>query len=439
MAPALAQAAVRRLPIAPPAPIWGDSLVVTFAFRCNLACTFCMVEDVLESPYPGVALTRFRELVERRDRSLDGIRRIVLSGGEVTTSKELPEYVAVARSLPGVEHVRIQTNAIALGNRELTRALVAAGADEFFVSFHAADAESCDAITRRSNSFARILEGMKNVVESGAALITNTVIVRDNVGSLPAIVDTVAPFRPKSLEFWNYWPRVREHASKFVVPVGEARPFVIDALLSAQRHGLAPVVRWFPRCLLPAELKPYHDDGQPRMLIEEQFWEREPRYDCLWAGVCEEFGSKNCSGLSAEYVELHGWEEDLLAPLRSAPARTDAWPANEHPLLRNLIFDAGPRRTQVALAARWLADRELPFGAEIAGFWLETVQRSRFRDSVRLHFGRSDASFDLVLAKSGARVAVVRVLATPELAANAEAVARAVEAALAKHPTAALP
>lgn len=310
-------ASTHQLPIAPPAPIWGDSLVITFAFHCNLACTFCMVEDALKEAYPGVSLERFRDMIERRDPMLNGMRRLVLSGGEVTTTRKLPEYVAVARSMPGIEHVRIQTNAVRLADEAYARSLVDAGVDEFFVSIHGADAATCDGITQERGSFESIVEGMRSVRRVGGTLITNTCIVEANYRSLPAIVDLVAEIRPQSMEFWNYWPRVDDRAAAFLVPVGEARPYVISALSRAIAQRVPPVVRWFPRCLLPAEFKAFHDDGQPQLVIEEKFWDREPQYGCAFSDVCKEFGSKGCSGLSTAYVQQYGEEEWLLVPVRA--------------------------------------------------------------------------------------------------------------------------
>ena len=311
-----AQRSAPRPPGRSPGTDLGDSLVVTFAFHCNLACTFCMVEDVLDQPYPGMSLERLREMVERQDPALRDMRRLVLSGGEVTTTRKLPEYVAVARTLPGLEHVRIQTNAVRLADEKYARSLVDAGVDEFFVSIHGPDAAICDGITQKPGSFEQIVAGMRNVVRVGGTLITNTALVQANYRSLAQIVDLVAPIGPRSMEFWNFWPRLHEHARDFLVPVAELRPHVVEALSHAIASHVPPVVRWFPRCLLPAELRPYHDDGQPLLLIEEEFWDREPQYGCAYSAQCRAFDSKGCSGLSSAYVQQFGWEEELLAPFK---------------------------------------------------------------------------------------------------------------------------
>ncbi|MEZ4298041.1 MAG: radical SAM protein [Polyangiaceae bacterium] len=246
---------------------WAEnSLLVAFSFRCNLACTFCMVEDVLHV-YEGTTLDAFRRHVER-EGALRGIRRVIFSGGEVTLAKTLPDYIRFARSLPGIEHVRLQTNATRLSDRAYLDTLLRAGADEFFISLHGHDASTCDAITRRPGSFADILAGMRAVNDAGATLITNTAIAADNIRTLPRIVDTVAPFAPLSMELWSYWPRADESGARgHFVPLAEQLPFVLRTLEACVAAGIPPAVKWFPKCLL-GEYALYHDDGTAPSVIE---------------------------------------------------------------------------------------------------------------------------------------------------------------------------
>ncbi|MEZ4309146.1 MAG: radical SAM protein [Polyangiaceae bacterium] len=319
---------------------WAEnSLLVAFSFRCNLACTFCMVEDVLHV-YEGTTLDAFRRHVER-EGALRGIRRVIFSGGEVTLAKTLPDYIRFARSLPGIEHVRLQTNATRLSDRAYLDTLLRAGADEFFISLHGHDPATCDAITRRPGSFADILAGMRSVNDAGATLITNTAIAADNIRTLPRIVDTVAPFAPLSMELWSYWPRADESGARgHFVPLAEQLPFVLRALEACVAAGIPPAVKWFPKCLL-GEYAMYHDDGQPPSVIElsarqptapapapgepevPDYFSREPFYACIYEGICEHAGdlatkgtpaSGRCAGLSDPYIRHFGWETTLLQP-----------------------------------------------------------------------------------------------------------------------------
>jgi len=369
---------------------WTNSFMVTFAFRCNIACTFCMVEDAL-GVFEGTTLASFRAFADD-PRRLRGASRIIFSGGEVTLAKDLLDYVAVARTLPGVRHVRIQTNAIRLADRVYLRSLLDAGIDEFFVSFHAPDAVTYDAIAQRKGSFGRILEGLSAIREAGATLITNTAIVLDNFRLLPAIVELASSFGPRSIEMWNYWPRGDDEGARMLAArVSDVREPLIRALELAVAKGIPPVVKWFPRCLL-GTMAWCQDDGQPPALIEDRYWEKEPAYGCLYEGVCAESMGQpgrsrpgKCAGLSDAYVHRFGWEERTLRPVRTS-GEPVLDPAPSPSVARSLIHDAGPRRAEQAHVAARLSRLGITRGQTFAGHELTGFEASRDGAAVTLGF-----------------------------------------------------
>jgi cyclic pyranopterin phosphate synthase len=358
--------------------------MVTFAFHCNIACQFCMVEDAL-NVLPGTSLETFREAARDPER-LRGLSRIIFTGGEVTLSKELPAYAEFARSLPGIRHVRVQTNATRLADRATLRTLIDAGVDEYFVSLHAPDAALCDAITQRPGTFELIMAGMQNIVAAGATLVTNTAIVQSNYGRLSEIVERVAPLRPKSMEFWNYWPRGDDDARRgYSARITDVRPHLVEALGGALRHGIPPVVKWFPRCLLGPYVR-YHDNGQPRALIDEAYWTEEPAYACIYEGICEAAG-ETCSGLSHSYVRQHGWEEDVLQP----GAATDLRQATnaERVETRSLVKGLSEKQPFAPAVVQWLGTYGLKPGMEAAGFHLRGAVPGRGTARLTLQFERA--------------------------------------------------
>lgn len=414
--PATLPLAHRSYAHVPPAERWApQSLLVAFAFQCNLACTFCMVEDVLKA-YDGTSLDAFRRSVAD-PRTLSGVKRIIFSGGEVTLARDLVEYIRFARSLPGIEHVRLQTNGVRLADRAYLQCLIDAGADEYFISLHGHDAASCDAITQRSGSFVEILGGMRAVRELGATLITNTAITQSTLRSLPHIASVVAPFSPQSMELWSYWPRADERGARgHFARIAEVQGPLLEAIASCLERRIAPVVKWFPRCLL-GEHSIYHDDGQPRSVIElsrrstsapqardilskaPEYFDREPRYACIYEGVCEEAGplaekhtpaSGRCAGLPEPYILRFGWEADVLSPKRKSPA-----PPFDPAL--SLTKDAGPKRARAAEMALFLDRFGLSVGREIAGLSLSSAVRSEAGAMVSLVF------------ESGKEVVIVRI------------------------------
>ena len=366
-----------------PAEKWADtSFMVTFAFRCNIACTFCMVEDVLDV-LEGTSLEELRRLAAE-PAPLQRKKRIIFSGGEVTLAKDLPRYAEVARSIPGIEHVRIQTNATRLANRAYLRTLLDAGIDEYFVSIHAPDAALCDAITQRPGSFDLIVEGMRAIREAGATLITNTAIALANFDRLPEIVELVAPLGPRSIEIWNYWPRADEDgARQHTARVADIRPHLLAALRASVARGIPPVVKWFPRCLLGARAG-CPAAGQPPALIADSYWEREPGYGCVYAGACRDAGP--CAGLSDTYVARYGWEETLLEPRRKLASTAGLLPRGD--VRHSLLADAGPARSDQAAIAAWLGKLELALGARFGGFELASAAKIAGQGLVALTFTR---------------------------------------------------
>lgn len=349
----------------------SDGLLVAFGFRCNLACSFCMVEDLLDHRQ-GASLEAFRAFAADAD-AMSGIKRVILSGGEATLEPELLDYVRIARATPGVEHVRIQTNGTRLKSRAFIDSLIDAGVDEFFVSVHAHDEPTAELITRRKNSFKDIVGGLESIAASSAALLTNTVMVSQNHQHLADIVALVAPFKPRAMEFWNLWPRIDPGDSRgHMVPLAELTPRLFEAFDACDRRSVPSVVKWYPRCLL-GRFAERLDSSQPTALIDDDYWDSVPAYGCLFEAVCRHSaGTGQCSGLSHAYVHRHGWEERLLQP-EIVEGRPLATPKDGHR----------------AVKPEWLSSLGLALGQGPEGFRLESAEL--VGDAVRLVFRTPDA------------------------------------------------
>ena len=351
-------------PLVPIERTAAHSVLIAFGFRCNLACTFCMVEDVL-GQRPGTDLATFRAFAADPQQTR-GIEQIVLSGGEATLEPELLDYIAIARSIPSVRHVRIQTNATRLGAGSLLDELIAAGADEFFVSVHGADEATTAVISQRPGSFAAIRAGLEAIAASKAALYTNTCTVQHNYTQLKEIVRLVAPLQPAGMDFWNLWPRVDHVAMRAqIVPVLELQPHLLMALDACAAAHIPATVKWFPRCLLGRHAA-CQNDSQPTTLIDKDYWDAVPEYACIWEGVCAH-ARTGCSGLSHAYIETHGWEHTALRPERiGGPVRTGLTDPSE-----------GQREAQKVATSptvhAWATQLNLDVGAALAGWRVEHV------------------------------------------------------------------
>lgn len=291
-------------------PTRFEDLTVTVDFHCHSACRFCIVQEGMNL-FKGVSEERLRAAALDNARSRR-YRRICFTGGEVTLERKLFDYVAIARASGSFEHVRLQTNGRLLADMAFARRLVDAGVDEYFVSLHGHDAATQDHISQRPGSFDEALRGIANLAELGVCLMTNTVICTPNVEHLVDIVETVRPFRPVRMEFWNYLP-MEDYADEreLLAPMSKVAPEIRRALARIRELGIEGRVKYVPRCLL-GDHPDAHDDSQPDVLIAEKFYDPYPQFACLYEAKCEH--SDTCLGLHHPYVTKFGWEEDALRP-----------------------------------------------------------------------------------------------------------------------------
>jgi len=273
--------------------------------------------------YRGLPLSRFKQVVEDNQRFRKH-QRVVFTGGEVTLEPKLFDFLAVAKDSGSFEHIRVQTNGRRLQDRALTQRFIDAGVDEFFVSLHGHDAATQDYISQRKGSFDEAVAGIRNLKELGATLLTNTVLTNLNVQHLPDIVETVRPYEPVRMEFWNYLPMEDFHDKQdLLCPIEVLAPRLRAALAAARDAGIRTAVKYVPRCVL-GEHEASQDNSQPDVVIVEEFYDVYPKFACIHEAHCEH--AETCLGLHHPYIAKFGWEETVLTPT----PRTTPWEEPEH-------------------------------------------------------------------------------------------------------------
>ncbi|MCI4677301.1 radical SAM protein [Rhodoblastus acidophilus] len=297
------------------APLFRSSDYVEFAvhFRCNFHCVHCMIEGTMDwlRPQSDEALDALFA-ANARERKWKGL---TLTGAEITLRPDLPALARRARD-SGFDHVRIQTHGARLADPDYCRALVEAGVDEYFVSVAAADAATHDAITGVAGSFAQTMRGLENLdAFPGVVSLTNTVITRRSYRALPEVVSALAPLRRLvQMEFWAYWPMRETDEQNLIVDHAETLPYLREAILRARALGRRAEVKNFPQCLL-GDLGDALDNGQPKLVIDPEFWVQFMRNGFHQCAHRDECGARRCLGLNTAYVNRFGWQADLLAPL----------------------------------------------------------------------------------------------------------------------------
>jgi uncharacterized radical SAM superfamily Fe-S cluster-containing enzyme len=117
--------------------------VIEVTSDCNLSCSYCFA-----SSGPGGTHKSTEEVDELLQTVIDsgGTRPIQFSGGEPTVRDDLPELVERAREL-GFDHVQVNTNGIAIAEREGYAARLAeAGVTAIYLQFDGLRAETYEAL-----------------------------------------------------------------------------------------------------------------------------------------------------------------------------------------------------------------------------------------------------------------------------------------------------
>lgn len=173
---------------------------------CNQRCLFCHdrgAQDGKTAAWDGLR----RQLAQGRRQ---GLRRVVLSGGEPTLHPDYLKTVGLAREL-GYTHIQTITNGRRFCYPEFLQAAVAAGLGEVTFSLHGHNAALHDRLTRVPGSFVQALAGLR------AALAVPGLIV-----SVDVVISSLnLPVLRELLEFYIA-VGVREFDLLALVPFGDA-------------------------------------------------------------------------------------------------------------------------------------------------------------------------------------------------------------------------
>lgn len=286
---------------------------VKVGFACNNRCLFCAQGHKRE----GCAHVPFDELRARMTEGRRTSDELVLTGGEPTIHPRIVELVSEARAM-GYKQIQVQTNGRRLAYDTFVDSLVEAGATEFSPALHGPTADIHDRLTRAPGSFRQTVAGIRNVRKRGLPIVTNSVVVRENVRYLPALTEVLGQLG------------VGQAQLAFVHPVGTAFE-LFDAVVPrlsevvgpirlsknvAARYGMRLVTEAVPLCFLPGmqelavedmipDTTVIDLDGQP---FDYSAW--RPAEGKAHGPPCE--GCKvrhRCEGPWREYPDRYGWDE----------------------------------------------------------------------------------------------------------------------------------
>ena len=150
------------------------TLFISPSYLCNEKCTFCPCykEAKRYAPIPAALLKSYIKEALQKNK----IEMVLISGGEPTLYKELPEimnYISEA----GLK-IGILSNSLRFADEIFFNSFInTVGVDfELTTAFHSHVAKEHDAITGIKGSFEKSLKGVNNLIKAGVHVTIKHVI-----------------------------------------------------------------------------------------------------------------------------------------------------------------------------------------------------------------------------------------------------------------------
>jgi len=304
-----------------------DGTSVNFAevkviLKCNQSCVMCKTGPEVRNVLPDAAA--LERLLPRLAQMSDCL---TLSGGEPTLDPQLPRYVEMARDA-GFRVIEVQSNGIRLRNYDYVKQLVDAGGGKtsFLVSLHAHQAELSDRITRAPGTFEKTMQGLHNILKTGANLDLCHVIMTPNCRYISEYVDFIATELGSRVDilFTLAVPVERVLDNRELMPrISDFAPFLREGLSKCCSRGEqdADLSQWqktrpkavviggsgLTMCAIPGfeHMHRERESPAPKDTLHLLMKADQCR-ECKW--------DECCSGFWRRYAELYGTAEFVPVP-----------------------------------------------------------------------------------------------------------------------------
>jgi organic radical activating enzyme len=286
---------------------------------CNIGCLYCFIRkdprDTLDTVVARTGIERARS---------GGVERLILTGGEPTLRKDLPELIRHARER-GFVDVQLFTNGLIFAYADRLDACIRAGLTSVVLHVSSVDRNIYARLTGRDH-----LETVKQAMHNLARypqleMAIVTVINRLNIHNLAETIDFFRDWQEKThfawfaneIPFCCVYSRAWDNRDKVLMPIEQALG-VLEAIVREHDGETWPLLFYgIPYCLLPGLESNSYDlyFTMARQLLPEKNFD----YTFLDAMFLKSDKCRRCRhepyclGISRGYARLYG--SDILQPV----------------------------------------------------------------------------------------------------------------------------
>ncbi|MBX3273998.1 MAG: radical SAM protein [Sandaracinaceae bacterium] len=295
-------------------------LDVILGYDCNLACTYCTIGPAMRAR----ALPTERVVRAMREARARGFDEVSFTGGEPTIRADLLPLVRFARHV-GFSRIKLQSNGLLYATRANAARLLEAGVTAFHVSIHTHEEAAYERMVRREGTFARMRDGLANLVELGTEPVADVILEAGTVARLPDAIRWLHGLGVRHADLWSVslTDANRDNFAS-MPPISDVMPHVLAALEVADALGVRVRTLHLPRCLLGARAGHAHDPAADRVRVlspDDEFDLEDskltPQVHVPACDGCPERG--RCRGLRPDYLERFG-DAEVARARGQAPA-----------------------------------------------------------------------------------------------------------------------
>ena len=167
----------------PSAPYRMD---LALTYRCNANCPHCY--NLRPRNYPEMTTDQWRRAIDKLWEI--GIPHICFTGGESTLREDLGDLISHAEAKGQI--TGLLTNGIRLSDHSYVESLTSAGLDHVQVTIESHLPEEHDRMVGTPGAWERTVQGIRNVLQHGFYVMTNTTLLASNTPDIGDTIDFLA-------------------------------------------------------------------------------------------------------------------------------------------------------------------------------------------------------------------------------------------------------
>ncbi len=168
----------------PPSAPYRMDLALTY--RCNANCAHCY--NARPRNYPELDTQTWLQIIDLLWEI--GVPHICFTGGEATLRPDLPQLIAHAESKGQI--TGLLSNGRLLADADFLASLCEAGLDHVQITLESADEAIHDRLVRAPGAWRDTVQGIRNALEAGLYVMTNTTLLAGNAATAEATIDFLA-------------------------------------------------------------------------------------------------------------------------------------------------------------------------------------------------------------------------------------------------------